>query len=539
MYRLDIILALEQDLPTQEQFMSQLRLLHNFCNELQTFYHEYDYDKETPGNGFRSMVKICDIYFKKLLDQHKLSNLTAHPDILKEYQTIANTLIKGMAIAIMIRQKGVNYDLLNITEEDTNIFKKLFAVSAEDIEPLFSHLSAFFYKDGIQPIVKTILFIWHYFNSTARQRLGLLAGTACSLRQRATFANNLTVSGIKTMDEIVPRNSLTRYLTDMLTRGVINRTSVECFNKYEILARDESSPAVIQEIHDRCSVVETYFLLPREAVHEKQIKSIILHCPGGGFVMGHPESFIMILSKYVETFGVPVVTLNYGKAPKHPFPSQVQELLDLYLFLTSGDDRVIELIGFHPDRIVISGDSAGACIAMGTIFAMHKIRKQYRDSRIQMPHALLTWYPYFLPSFVAFPSYCILPVCPMSQAAAIATINPAYLGIEVDDEHWYKKANPAEFMNKCGSRMKDPLFNNFAFDDFESLKQIEFYSTAAEMDPLLDHAVLMAKKWRGRVVLDILPDISHAFNMFPHHPALQKECERVMHHYSLALGISL
>lgn len=539
MQRSDIIQSVEDSLSTgQQPFLSQLHQLDAICKEIQHFYHEYDFKAEIPGNGFRTIVKITDIYFKKLKHELDLGNLSLHSDLLKDYTTLAHTLSKSLSVAMGVRGKGVDFTLSTITDQDVSIWKKLFAVTAEDLEPVYGSLSCFYYKEGVQSTYNGILFLWHFLASSLTQRIRMLTSSSFASKHRANLANHLNVSIMKCLDPQFPLDMITRLLAAAFSRGVsIRRMSLECRSRFTVSLPDPVSPAVVTESHGRTSSVKTYFIVPSEV----KSRSVILHCPGGGYVIGHPEQFVMVLSHYAKEFSCPVITVNYEKAPQHPYPSALQELLDLYLFLTSGEDRVMQLIGFHPDKVILSGDSAGANLCMSAIIAMHRIKKGLgagKRDEVRMPDALVTWYPYFLPSFVAMPSYSLLPVCSMTQPGVLATINVAYAGTKVTDDLWYKKQGAGEFMKSHNPRVSDALFNNFVFDGFddEDIKKIDLHLIAAEMDPLLDHAVLMAKRWKGRVHLEIVHNMPHAFNVLPQHPAIQKEGRRVMDHYAQALG---
>ena len=436
MDRSDVIVAVEKSEAGREPFLSQLKQLNRLCHTVQSFHHEYDFKPEVPGNGFRSIVKSSDIYFQKL--KHELEHNNLHSDILKDYETIANTLNKSLAIAMMIRRKGVDYDCISITDDDGEIFTKMFAVTAEDVEPLYGRFMCFNCKTSVQSTYGAILYLWHFLSSSLYQRLRMLTSSAFTVRHRANLSSNMTMKTMKNLDAGFPVSTINRLMNAVLTDGVaINRTTVQCSNKFEIILPDTTSPAIIAESAGRQSTIKSCFIVPHPPDAKKEIpfKSVILHCPGGGFVVGHPELYMLILSHYADQFSVPVVTLNYNKAPDHPYPSPLQELLDLYLFLTSGHDRVVDLIGFHPERIILSGDSAGANLALSTIIALNRIRKQF-ECEIRMPHSLITWYPYFSPTFVALPSYTLLSACSTTQAGTLATINPAYAGVQVLRRMW-------------------------------------------------------------------------------------------------------
>ena len=54
------------------------------------------------------------------------------------------------------------------------------------------------------------------------------------------------------------------------------------------------------------------------------------------------------------------------------------------------------------------------------------------------------------------------------------------------------------------------------YDDFESLSSIRLLMFSMPFEPILDHSVMMARKWKGQVSLDMVDELIHAWlNMYP------------------------
>jgi acetyl esterase/lipase len=83
--------------------------------------------------------------------------------------------------------------------------------------------------------------------------------------------------------------------------------------------------------------------------------SAVLFFHGGGYIFGHIDLFDGPLSRYVSASGVPMLSVEYRRAPEHPFPTPLE---DAYAALRWLHDHVSEL-GVDPDRIGVMGDSAG------------------------------------------------------------------------------------------------------------------------------------------------------------------------------------
>jgi acetyl esterase/lipase len=87
--------------------------------------------------------------------------------------------------------------------------------------------------------------------------------------------------------------------------------------------------------------------------------SAVLFFHGGGYIFGHIDQFDGTLSRYVSASGVPMLSVEYRRAPEHPFPTPLE---DAYAALRWLHDHAAEL-GVDPGRIGVMGDSAGGGMA--------------------------------------------------------------------------------------------------------------------------------------------------------------------------------
>jgi acetyl esterase/lipase len=95
----------------------------------------------------------------------------------------------------------------------------------------------------------------------------------------------------------------------------------------------------------------------------------VLFFHGGGYIFGHVDLFDGPVSRYVSASGVPMLSVEYRRAPEHPFPTPLE---DAYAALRWLHDHASEL-GIDPDRIGVMGDSAGGGMAAAlTILARER-----------------------------------------------------------------------------------------------------------------------------------------------------------------------
>ncbi|KAJ1970028.1 hypothetical protein IWQ62_000233 [Dispira parvispora] len=112
----------------------------------------------------------------------------------------------------------------------------------------------------------------------------------------------------------------------------------------------------------------------------RQARSLVYHIPGGGFVAMDPICHEDYLSRWAQKLQVPIVSINYRKAPEFPFPYALEECFDFYRLLVETNGSCIGMRGWSPTdsdnsasplvsplRIILAGDSAGANLAAGVM----------------------------------------------------------------------------------------------------------------------------------------------------------------------------
>lgn len=81
-----------------------------------------------------------------------------------------------------------------------------------------------------------------------------------------------------------------------------------------------------------------------------------------------------------KTPNVPILSIGYSVAPEAKFPTALQEVLDSYLYLTSGDPVILLMLGFHPKKITFCGDSAGATLMTALTTLLNDIRYFHKQN---------------------------------------------------------------------------------------------------------------------------------------------------------------
>ncbi|AEO71767.1 uncharacterized protein THITE_2124598 [Thermothielavioides terrestris NRRL 8126] len=126
--------------------------------------------------------------------------------------------------------------------------------------------------------------------------------------------------------------------------------------------------------------------------------NIILDIPGGGFVAMDPRCNDDKLFAWATKTGLPVLSLDYKKAPEYPYPYALNECYDVYTTIIETRGRCIGLSGTQVPRVVITGDSAGGTLATSTTLMIIEsgsspARRFQGKTDLPVPAGLILSYP--------------------------------------------------------------------------------------------------------------------------------------------------
>ncbi|TEA13076.1 Hormone-sensitive lipase [Colletotrichum sidae] len=125
---------------------------------------------------------------------------------------------------------------------------------------------------------------------------------------------------------------------------------------------------------------------------------IILDIPGGGFVAMDPRCNDDKLFAWAAKTGMPVLSLDYKKAPEFPYPYALNECFDVYTTIIRSKGRCIGMSGKETPRVVLTGDSAGGNLATSTTLMIIErtsapMRRYVNTGDLPLPDGLVLFYP--------------------------------------------------------------------------------------------------------------------------------------------------
>ncbi|KAI0384740.1 alpha/beta-hydrolase [Hypomontagnella monticulosa] len=129
----------------------------------------------------------------------------------------------------------------------------------------------------------------------------------------------------------------------------------------------------------------------------EHINKMILDIPGGGFVAMDPRCNDDKLFSWAGKTGLPVLSLDYKKAPEFPYPYALNECFDVYTTIIRSKGRCIGMSGMETPKVAVTGDSAGGNLATAMTLMIIESAINQRQSSIQaelpVPAGLVLLYP--------------------------------------------------------------------------------------------------------------------------------------------------
>jgi acetyl esterase len=215
--------------------------------------------------------------------------------------------------------------------------------------------------------------------------------------------------------------------------------------------------------------------------------AVYLHFHGGGMILGAPEMMDVANRDLSRRFGLAVVSVDYRKAPEHPFPAGPDDGISVARWLL--EHGAGEL---GSPRLLIGGESAGGYMAAVVLLRM----RDELGAADRVDGANLTFGVY---DWGRSPSQRgVRPVegPDMLDPEGISFFADCYLPGRSDEERRAPSISPA-------------------FADLAGLPPA--FMAVGTADHLLDDTLMLAGRWAaasGGVELFVAPDMPHGFMAF-------------------------
>ena len=274
--------------------------------------------------------------------------------------------------------------------------------------------------------------------------------------------------------------------------------------------------------------------------------SLVLDFPGGGFISMPPECHMDYLSTWASKLGVPLLSVDYSKAPEKAYPAGLMDCWDVYQQLVDTEGSVIgmnadsidksENVGRPPLRIALVGDSSGGNLAAAvTLKAI--------AAGVRLPAGVHLIYPcldFVSPVWREADAYVtpavptVVAVIDENESVIVSPVNGAgatvtsatHFQLSSRSLHLHDAVLPAQYqMAICQSYLAnggDP-FNDYLISPLRAQPTLlaqfpPLYIHVGAVDPLLDDSVAFMTKvrratsgrnWASELV--VIEATSHAY----------------------------
>lgn len=215
---------------------------------------------------------------------------------------------------------------------------------------------------------------------------------------------------------------------------------------------------------------------------------VLLYFHSGGFVVGEPEQMDSAIFKFLSFVNYTVVSVNYKKAPEHPFPAAIEDAFAALQWIYNDAN---EILSIDRNKIVVSGASAGGNIAA----ALTLMTRDLDGPKIS--YQVLT-YPAITPQ--------------TNTSSKQEFVNSLVWDSVNSNTAWIHYLGEKEVAHPEKVSPYANLFN-------ASLNNLPpAFITVCGLDPLRDEGIDYAKALlveKVPVSLEVIPDAVHVFDVFP------------------------
>ncbi|XP_075166336.1 hormone-sensitive lipase [Haematobia irritans] len=423
----------------------------SLTREIEEFASRYDFDANTPGNGYRSFISVVDSCIEYGLSICK--NLTSSRSTLffrkKSYMKdveacsqLLSSLCTCMKYLLILHEWSMNsedYDLFaNGDHSAEDLFEKGDTINqysfygrclgfqyGDSIRSVLKILSismagfseAFYAHDFDGPLLKTTRSVWTSGKYLLNPELRARRIVNLSQNAKIDFCKSFWFLAESELMQKIPS---------------IVGTSIKVNQVIEIPSEPLQLPKVYANDPDREELLDipvpSSHMGPGLVIQARLLSShrregmiglgptrfsgwrklpprtsaIVFHCHGGGFVAQSSKSHESYLRDWAVALDCPILSIDYSLAPEAPFPRAIEEVFYAYCWMLKNASH----LGTKAERVILAGDSAGAnlCIAL-TLKCI--------EQKIRIPDGLFLAYCPTLINFVPSPARLLCLMDPL------------------------------------------------------------------------------------------------------------------------------
>ncbi|TMS36568.1 hypothetical protein L596_003703 [Steinernema carpocapsae] len=401
-----------------------------------------DYDENTPGNGFRSLVCVCDMVILQIIALLRtisesrsmvMFRITHYCKEMEGFGAVFRFLVLSIQQVLGNSHHLEPNSLFPPLDGDYSQYHALLkGIEALDASCFYARALGFQFSPSVCKIFRfigVVLATYSLCREGGHGPLGTLIHSGrffLSPEQRAERIIKVTreadidfCRGFWNLSEL---GSMGKWfcpkmaVCDLRDIAFVGPISLETTSGKKVLVPEPSAHTGHKPVRIR---VISY--LHREGVscapnRASLSSNLVIHCHGGGYVATSSKSHETYLRSWAKSLNCTVVSIDYSLAPENPFPRATEEVIYAYAWMISNPSKV----GWTGERVVMVGDSAGGNLVMSANLRLIELDVK------RIPDGLVPVYTPFLFQYLPSPSRVLSFMDPLLHMGVVLRCVEAY-----------------------------------------------------------------------------------------------------------------
>nr|CAD2200410.1 unnamed protein product [Meloidogyne enterolobii] len=432
-----------------KELCSSIDLIREIICQLQVASQNYDYDENTPGNGFRSLICISDIVLLHLISVLRICSdnrttimfrLSHCCKEIEAYVAIIRFLILAYQQVVSLLDVLDNNSLFPPLNSDYQQYNIMFrGIENLDASCFYGRSLGFQFSPSITRIFRVIGLILATYSLSWESTVALsslIRGGRMLLNpeQRAKHIIKVTreasigfCRGFWNLSELTMPSlycpvMATCEKTEIKLAGTL---SLESVNGGFVQIHEPSSHTGPRPIALRVLSFQQRFGLNSSSSRNLTLSPyLVIHCHGGGYVATSSKSHETYLRYWAKSLECPLISIDYSLAPENPFPRPTEEVLYAYAWILINHEK----FGWTGEKVCLVGDSAGGNLIVSVSLKLVELGVK------RLPDGLVPIYTPFLFQYLPSPSRVLSFMDPLLHMGVVIRCAAAYSGTYTDEE---------------------------------------------------------------------------------------------------------
>ncbi|XP_076864108.1 lipase, hormone-sensitive a [Brachyhypopomus gauderio] len=433
-------------------------------------YHHFDFDAETPGNGYRTLVKVVHSCILHIIQKGRYIATNCGGVFFRvehnagEMETYCKALCQLRALLYLARRLLGENGHGELYSQDRSLSERFVREYASMHKACFyGRCLGFQFSPSLRPFLQTVVISMVSFGDNYKKQQTRLGRAALSFIKSGKYVvdpelrgaefehitQNLDMHFWKTFWNITETELISSLASITSNTVQVNLTLTVPGEPLILpLSSDPSLSITVPPPLAHSGPGPIYMRLISHSLRQGQDSAellgfsrpegfqrslavglrpqrclpspwLLLHFHGGGFVAQTSKSHESYLKSWSRDLNVPVLSVDYSLAPEAPFPRALEECFYAYCWALKN----CRLLGSTAERVCLAGDSAGGnlCITVSMKAMSHGVR---------VPDGIMAAYPATLLTTDASPSRLLTLIDPVLPLSVLYKCITAYTGTD-------------------------------------------------------------------------------------------------------------